>query len=108
MVETCRETLMTLSLTDAENANLDPVETTACIETMTEGEEVLTSDKEFINTDIKVVKVQMSIDDDSTGNSTDELPGDGIAMSTDDSDREISTPLPQTPTTPDENANSKR
>merc|ERR1712002_1243560 len=108
MVETCRETLMTLSLTDAENANVDAVDTTACLETTCSVEEAVISDKEDIYTDTKEIKVQMSIDDDSTGNSTDELPGDGVAMSTDESDREVSTPLPHTPTTPDENANSKR
>lgn len=101
MVETCRETLMKLSLTDAENANLDPSETTH-LETLAK-EEIVTVDKECVDIDTKDIKVQMSVDEDSTGNSTDELPGEVVAMSTDDSDREISTSLPQTPTTPDEN-----
>ncbi|XP_068208938.1 protein lap4-like isoform X10 [Palaemon carinicauda] len=108
-VETCRETLMTLSLTDAENANIDEVKTATSIEDPSRVEEELElNNKEDVYTDSTVMKVQMSIDDDSTGNSTDEIHGDGVAMSTDESDREISTPLPQTPTTPDENANDKR
>ncbi|XP_064104431.1 protein scribble homolog isoform X4 [Macrobrachium nipponense] len=106
-VETCRETLMTLSLTDAENANENPVKTASSIEDPTRVEEEL-NNKDDVYTDSTEMKVQMSIDDDSTGNSTDEIHGDGVAMSTDESDREISTPLPQTPTTPDENANDKR
>lgn len=109
MVETCRETLMTLSLTDAENANENPVKTAGSIDLdPTRVEEELLNNKDDVYTDSTEMKVQMSIDDDSTGNSTDEIHGDGVAMSTDESDREISTPLPQTPTTPDENANDKR
>lgn len=112
---------MTLSLTDAENANINPVHTKTnvtaenSIETCTKGDDTVPVKCEK---DVSVeklddsrgsVKVQGSIDCDvdSTKNSADDQPlGDGSSMSTDDSDHEVCTPLPQIPTSPDENANS--
>ncbi|XP_071512746.1 protein lap4-like isoform X5 [Panulirus ornatus] len=120
-VETCRETLMTLSLTDAENANMNPVQTKANVtsgkstETCSRGDDSVPFNGEQ-NVSVEVlddsrgnVKVLESIECevDSTRNSADDHPqGDGSSMSTDDSDHEVCTPLPQVPTSPDENANS--
>lgn len=126
-VETCRETLMTLSLTDAENANTDPTETVNNIVTETsvetKSETELTEETGTVNNDDTVVSrdlgnndqgvVQEKISSDCDGETTtetsaDDQPlGDGTAMSTDDSDYEVGASLPQTPTSPDENANSK-
>lgn len=112
-VETCRETLMTLSLTDSENANTNSEEIMKATK-VTDGEEEANEtgeERAGDNQDShrKKLKANESLDDDvdSAGNSTDDqLAADGATMSTDDSDHDVSTPLPQT-STPDENANSK-
>ncbi|XP_042216451.1 protein lap4-like isoform X7 [Homarus americanus] len=120
-VETCRETLMTLSLTDAENANLNSKEMITSITTgpsieIKEEEESGTINMDQFISGEKVddsrgnVKEHESIDCnvDTVENLTDDQPHDGgIAISTDNSDHEVCTPLPQTPTSPDENANSR-
>lgn len=112
-VETCRETLMTLSLTDCENANANSDEIMKAATKMNDGGDEAHEtggQRAGDNQDShrKKVKATESLDDgvDSAGNSTDDqLATDGATMSTDDSDHDVSTPLPQT--TPDENANSK-
>uniref|UniRef100_A0A0P4W1M2 PDZ domain-containing protein n=1 Tax=Scylla olivacea TaxID=85551 RepID=A0A0P4W1M2_SCYOL len=108
-VETCRETLMTLSLTDAENANTDPTETTdpttdsktqdhmsdACdnqpAKSTIEGEE----NRGNIRT-----RDSVNYDGDSTASSPEDpeesVTGDFAAMSTDDSDHDLHIPLPHT------------
>lgn len=109
MVETCRETLMTLSLTDAENANTDPTETIdpttdsktqdhmsdACdnqpAKSTIEGEE----NRGNIRT-----RDSVNYDGDSTASSPEDpeesVTGDFAAMSTDDSDHDLHIPLPHT------------
>ncbi|XP_047500901.1 protein lap4-like isoform X13 [Penaeus chinensis] len=112
-VETCRETLMTLSLTDCENANANSDEIMKAATKVNDGGEEaheIEGQRASDNQDShrKKVKANESLDDgvDSAGNSTDDqLATNGATMSTDDSDHDVSTPLPQT--TPDENANSK-
>lgn len=129
-VETCRETLMTLSLTDAENANTDPVVETVnsvtpetSIETKGETEEtdgtvnddddedaVVSADSGSDGQGVIQVNTSSDCDGDSVENLTVDDPppgGDVTAMSTDESEHEVGTSLPQTPTSPDENANSK-
>ncbi|KAK8394976.1 hypothetical protein O3P69_006032 [Scylla paramamosain] len=108
-VETCRETLMTLSLTDAENANTDPTETIdpttdsktqdhmsdACdnqpAKSTIEGEE----NRGNIRT-----RDSVNYDGDSTASSPEDpeesVTGDFAAMSTDDSDHDLHIPLPHT------------
>lgn len=111
-VETCRETLMTLSLTDCENANTNSDAIMKTTKVNDEGEEAHETggqrDGDNQDSHRKKVKANESLDDGvhSAGNSTDDqLAADGATMSTDDSDHDVSMPLPQT--TPDENANSK-
>ncbi|KAK3861440.1 hypothetical protein Pcinc_032603 [Petrolisthes cinctipes] len=118
-VEMCRETLMTLSLTDAENANLDPADIRDAVErkevqSETKTEEEIEATKENLGRDDTnktrgKIHTLDSVECDSAGNSTeDQAFGDIAAMSTtDDSDHEACTPLPLTPTSPDENANNK-
>lgn len=115
----CRETLMTLSLTDAENANLDPADIREAVERKeaqleTKTEEAVETSPGIVGRDDTnegrgKVRTLDSVECDSAGNSTDDQAfGDTAAMSTtDDSDHEVCTPLPLTPTSPDENANNK-
>ncbi|XP_069187985.1 protein lap4 isoform X18 [Procambarus clarkii] len=119
-VETCRETLMTLSLTDAENANLNPDKTitgmTTGISIETEADEQETGviiDEQFTSGD-KVDDSRGSVKEyapadytvDITTNSTDDqIMGESINLSTADSNRPVCTSLPQTAASSDENAN---
>lgn len=103
---------MTLSLTDCENANTNSDAIMKTTKVNDEGEEAHETggqrDGDNQDSHRKKVKANESLDDGvhSAGNSTDDqLAADGATMSTDDSDHDVSTPLPQT--TPDENANSK-
>lgn len=98
---------MTLSLTDRENANTEDT-TAAEVANDGGGEACLGAAEERAETR-KAMTAEESLEDDadSAGNSTDDqLAADGATMSTDDSDHDLSTPLPQT-TPADENGNSK-
>lgn len=113
---------MTLSLTDCENANTNPADktttttTTTAMKTKDGGEEAKVPGERERSSDNqdscrRKTKPNESLDDDEDdADSADiHLAGDGTTLSTDESDRDVSTPsLPQTTqTTPDENANSK-
>lgn len=107
-VETCRETLMTFSLTDAENANTDPTETTDPNADMTEDRtsEAIDNQLAIGSTEGEEdrgnprVKGSVDCDGDSPASSPEDpeesAPRDFSAMSTDDSDQDLHTPLPQT------------
>lgn len=115
MVETCRETLMTLSLTDAENANLEPEKVFTSIE-MDAGEQEtrIIDDEQFVSED-KVdanrgnVKQSGPVDYfvDTAGKSMDRPIGESTAMSADETLHLGCTPLPQTSASSDENANRR-
>ncbi|KAK7080657.1 hypothetical protein SK128_012960, partial [Halocaridina rubra] len=107
LVKTCRETLMKLSLTDDENANLEMQNTPVHIESRV-GELEEQSRAATDVRDSKDILVQMSIDEDSSGNSAQEILVEGTAMSTDDSDREISAFVPHSPTSPDDTVGKKQ
>ncbi|XP_045119901.1 protein lap4-like isoform X14 [Portunus trituberculatus] len=107
-VETCRETLMTLSLTDAENANTDPTETTdPTTDSRTQDHASDTCDNQPAKSTNKRKENQGNIqtrdsvnyDGDSTASSPEDpeesVTGDFAAMSTDDSDHDLHIPLPQ-------------
>lgn len=108
MVETCRETLMTLSLTDAENANTDPTETTdPTPDSRTQDHTSDTCDNQPAKSTNKEEnrgnirpRDSVNYDGDSTASSPEEpeesVTGDFAAMSTDDSDHDLHIPLPQT------------
>lgn len=111
---------MTLSLTDAENANLNPDKTitgmTTGISIETEADEQETGviiDEQFTSGD-KVDDSRGSVKEyapadytvDITTNSTDDqIMGESINLSTADSNRPVCTSLPQTAASSDENAN---
>lgn len=108
MVETCRETLMTLSLTDAENANTDPTETTdPTPDSRTQDHTSDTCDNQPAKSTNKEenrgnirTRDSVNYDGDSTVSSPEDheesVTGDFAAMSTDDSDHDLHIPLPQT------------
>lgn len=114
MVETCRETLMTLSLTDAENANLEPEKVFTSIEMDAGEQETRITDEQFVSED-KVdvnrgnVKQSGPVDYfvDTAGKSMDRPIGESTARSADETLHLVCTPLPQTSASSDENANRR-
>ncbi|KAK8743108.1 hypothetical protein OTU49_001527 [Cherax quadricarinatus] len=113
-VETCRETLMTLSLTDAENANLEPEKVFTSIEMDAGEQETRITDEQFVSED-KVdvnrgnVKQSGPVDYfvDTAGKSMDRPIGESTARSADETLHLVCTPLPQTSASSDENANRR-
>ncbi|XP_050735444.1 protein lap4-like isoform X12 [Eriocheir sinensis] len=107
-VETCRETLMTFSLTDAENANTDPTETTDPGTDPTDDHTSEAIDNQPARGSTEGgedrgslrVKHSVDCDGDSAASSPEDpeesVPRDFSAMSTDDSDQDLHAPLPQT------------
>lgn len=98
---------MTLSLTDAENANTDPTETTdPSTDSRTQDHSSVDNEpaKSSIEGEEKRgnLRVGNSVDcdGDSAASSPEDpeesAPGDFAAMSTDDSDQDLHIPLPQT------------
>lgn len=99
---------MTFSLTDAENANTDPTETTDPSTNATDDRAGEAIDNQPARGSTKGeedrgrlrVKDSVDCDGDSAASSPEDpeesAPGDFSAMSTDESDQDLHAPLPQT------------
>lgn len=104
-VETCRETLMTFSLTDAENANTDTAMTTdPSADTVQNNTSETIDNQPRGNTEGEKDRGSLTVKVDCDGHSSASTPedpeeqahGDFSAMSTDDSDQDfLHTLLPQ-------------